>query len=151
MRENEKLIKIIICIFLLLIVFDSEAKGLSPSTPSAYVQALQAADSFLWAWVNRDADTGRLLISRKLSSKLQKENSEEWFRDYMVGLSNPHHHSFEIGPGKAINSKRTSFSVILYEYYTGEREAFKYKGHIELVLDGDSWKVDVLPATSDNQ
>ena len=86
----------------------SGRKNSSTRCSASYVQALQAADAFLWAWVNRDADTGRRLISRSLSSKLQKENNEEWFRNYMIGLSNPHHHSFEIGSGKRINTERFS-------------------------------------------
>ena len=134
-----------------MLALPAEGDILQPSTSANYVEALQAADSFLWAWVNRDADTGRRLISRGLSSKLQKENNEEWFRNYMIGLSNPHHHSFEIGSGKQINTKRFSFPVTLYEYYTGEPKAFKYKSKIELVLEGDSWRVDVLPLTADNQ
>lgn len=143
--------KAIISVFLLLIALGVEGGTLEPSTPHIYVQALQTADSFLWAWVNRDADTGRRLISRGFSSKLQKENNEEWFRNYMIGLSNPHHHSFEIGSGKRINTERFSFPVTLYEYYTGEPKAFQYKSKIELVRERDSWRVNVLPLTSDNQ
>lgn len=143
--------KAIIFVLFSLAAYGVEAKNLPPSTPANYVHALQTADSFLWAWVNRDVDAGKRLISRGLSSKLQKENSEEWFRDYMVGVSNPHHHSFEIGPGKTINSKRLSFPVTLYEYYTGEPKAFKYKSRIEVVLDGDGWRVDVLPVISENE
>jgi len=143
--------KAFISFFLLLIAFGADGGTLTPSTPTNYVQALQTADSFLWAWVNRDADMGRRLISRSLSSKLQKENNEEWFRDYMIGVSNPHHHSFEIGSGKEINPKRFSFPVTLYEYYTGESKAFKYKSKIELIREDDRWRVDVLPLTADNQ
>ena len=94
--------KAIISALLLLVAFGAEGRSLPPSTPASYVHALQTADSFLWAWVNRDADAGRRLISRDLSSRLQKKNQEEWFGNYMIGVSNPHHHSFEIGPGKKI-------------------------------------------------
>ncbi len=151
MHKTDKLMKPIIISVLLLVGFGAEGKALPPSMPASYVQALQTADAFLWAWVNRDADTGRRLISRGLSSKLQKENNEEWFRNYMIGLSNPRHHSFEIGSGKRINTERFSFPVTLYEYYTGEPKAFQYKSKIELAREGDSWRVDVLPDTADNQ
>ena len=143
--------KAIIIIVFLLIAFGGEGKVHTPSTPAAYVQALQTVDSFLWAWVNRDAEAGRRLISRDLSSRLQKEKNEEWFRGYMVGISNPHHHSFEIGQGKEINPRRFVFPVTLYEYYTGDPKAFKYESKIELIREGDSWRVNVLPVTSDNQ
>ena len=112
MHKNQESMKAIITILFPLIAFGAEGGTFTPSTSATYVQALQTADSFLWAWVNRDADAGRQLISRGLSSKLQRENNEEWFRNYMIGLSNPHHHSFEIGSGKQINTKRFSFPVI---------------------------------------
>lgn len=143
--------KAIISALLLLVAFGAEGRSLPPSTPASYVHALQTADSFLWAWVNRDADAGRRLISRDLSSRLQKKNQEEWFGNYMIGVSNPHHHSFEIGPGKKIHSKRWSFPVTLYEHYTGEPNAFKYKSKIEVIKEGDSWRVDLLPITPDKQ
>jgi len=151
MQRNITIMKGLTIIFLLMLALPVEGNVLQPSIPANYVEALQTADSFLWAWVNRDADAGRRLISRGLSSKLQKENNEEWFRNYMIGLSNPHHHSFEIGSGKEIKPKRFSFPVTLYEYYTGEPKAFKYKSKIEVIQEGDSWRVDVLPITADNQ
>jgi hypothetical protein len=138
-------------IFLLMLALPVGGSVLQPSTPANYVGALQVADSFLWAWVNRDADVGLKLISQNLLSKIQKTKTEEWFRQYMIGLSNPHHFSFEIGPGKEINPKRFVFPVTLYEYYTGEPKAFQYKSKIELLREGDSWRVDVLPLTADNQ
>lgn len=124
---------------------------MQPSTPARYVEALEIANSFLWAWINRDADAGLKLISQGLLSKLNKTKTEEWFRQYMIGLSNPHHSSFEIGPGKEIEPKRFSFPVTLYEYYTGEAKVFKYKSRIEVIQEVDSWRVDFLPITADNQ
>lgn len=138
-------------IFLLLVPFPVEGKMFQPSTPARYVEALRTADSFLWAWVHRDADTGVKLISHALSSKLKQTKKEEWFRDYMIGVSNPHHMAFEVGPGKEINPKRFTFPVTLYEYYTGELEAYKYDSKIEVIQEGDSWLVDALPLTADNQ
>jgi hypothetical protein len=150
MNKKYRVIKALPILLLLFAALPVEGMVLQPSTPANYVEALQTANSFLWAWVNRDADAGRRLISRDLSSKLQKEKNEDWFRDYMIGVSNPHHHSFQIGPGNEINPKRFVFPVTLYEYYTGEPKAFKYKSKIELIREGDSWRVDVLPLTADN-
>jgi hypothetical protein len=151
MHKNDKPIKSIIILVFLLVGFGAEGKTLPPSVSASYAQALQTADSFLWAWLNRDADAGLKLISQGLLSKLKNTKTEKWFSQYMVGLSNPHHLSFEIGPGKEINPKRFVFPVTLYEYYTGEPKAFKYNSKIELVREGDLWRVDVLPLTSDNQ
>jgi len=143
--------KALLIICLLFLALPVGGKEFEPSTPARYVEALQIVDSFLWAWVNRDADAGLKLISQDLLSKLQYTKTEAWFRQYMVGLSNPHHFSFEIGPGKEINPKRFSFPVTLYEYYTGEPKAFKYKSKIEVIYEGDSWRVDLLPMTAESQ
>ncbi|MBI5076337.1 MAG: hypothetical protein HZB62_14385 [Nitrospirae bacterium] len=142
--------KTILIISLILFVPIAEGKVTAPIVSATYVQALETANDFLVAWSKRDADSGNKLISANLSTKLKKENNEDWFIQYMSGLSNPRHISFEIGNGKEINSKRIVFPVILYEYYSGESKAFQYKSKIELVKEGDSWRVDVLPSTSDN-
>ena len=141
----------IFIVIMLLIVPSAEGTVTDATVPTSYVQALETANAFLWAWSNRDADSGTKLISQKLLAKLKKENREDWFRQYMTGLSNPHHLSFEIGRGKKINSKRFTFPVTLFEYYTGEPKAFQYKSKIEVIKEGDSWRVDVLPTTSDNE
>ncbi len=138
-------------IFLLLIALPVEGKVFEPSTPARYVEALEIANSFLWAWVNRDAETGLMLISHGLLSKLKYEKKEEWFKQYMTSLSNPHHSSFEIASGKEINPKRSTFPVTLYEYCNGEPGAYQYKSKIEVILEGNSWRVDVLPLTADSQ
>jgi hypothetical protein len=66
MHSSQKPVKAIITIVSLLITFGAEGKALALSIPASYVQALQATDAFLWAWVNHDADAGRRLISRGL-------------------------------------------------------------------------------------
>jgi len=145
------MIKTLIIVGFLLTAPFAEGKVTEPTTQANYIHGLETANAFLWAWSNRDSETGLKLISKNLLSRLKKQNKEDWFRDYMTGLSNPHHSSFEIGKGKTINSKRVTFPVTLYEYYTGEPMAFKYSSKIELVREGDLWRVDVLPLTSDNQ
>jgi hypothetical protein len=151
MHKNNDMIKAIFIIILLLVVPSAEGTVTEPTAPASYAQALETANAFLWAWSNRDADSGTKLISQKLLAKLKKENREDWFRQYMTGLSNPHHLSFEIGKGKEINSKRFAFPVTLFEYYTGEPKAFQYKSKIEVIKEGDSWRINVLPTTSDNE
>lgn len=138
---------------LILLLFIAPAQGavIEATTPASYVEALESANRFLLAWVMRDADVGPKLISSNLLSKIKKENNETWFRLYMSGLSNPHHMSFEIWKGKIINPKRVVFPVILYEYYTGGESAFQYKSKMEVIKEGDSWLIDVLPVTSDSE
>lgn len=47
------------------------------TTPAGYVQALETANAFLWAWSNRNADSGTKLLSYNLLSKIKKENDED--------------------------------------------------------------------------
>jgi hypothetical protein len=136
---------------MLVVVPFAEGKVTEPTASASYVQALETANEFLVAWSMRDADSGTKLISQKLLSKLKKENNDDWFRQYMSGLSNPHHISFEISEGKKINSKRFAFPVTLFEYNTNDPKAFRYKSKIEIVKEGDSWRVDVLPDSSDTE
>ncbi len=136
-----------------------------------YVQALQTADLFLWAWQTCDFDLGLQLISRPLQSRLEQDPSRD-FLQYIEGLSNPHHAAFEITGGKALGPTRFAFSVALFDHYQGNSTATRYDSTIELVLDPDAspipdsvlvrslrpelashfrvtealhWKVDVLP------
>ena len=104
--------------------------------------------SFLSAWASHDAEAGAKLVSRRLMSELQKRKDNDWFKNAIVGVSNPRHLSFEISTGKMINANRLSFPVILYDHYTGEQRGLRYKSRIEIVLDDGSWMVDVLPVTS---
>jgi hypothetical protein len=77
MQTNNKIMKGLSIIFLLLLALPAEGKVLQPSTSANYVDALQTVDSFLWAWVNRDIDAGLKLISQGLLLKLQKTKTEE--------------------------------------------------------------------------
>ena len=151
MQRNNQILKGLLIVFLLLLPLSAEGEVFQPSTSFNCVEALRIADSFLWAWVTRDADAGLKLISPALLSKLQNTKKEEWFRQYMIGLSNPHHSAFEIGPCKESNPKRFIFPVTLYENCTGEPKALRYKSRIEIIQEGDSWRVDVLPLAANNQ
>src|SRR4030042_5931742 len=116
---------------------------LSPS--SEYLEVLQTADTFLWAWVTRDSK-GLNLISNRLRAQV---NDELWLRQFMVGLSNPHHQAFEIGTGKKLSSDRYVFPVTLYELYTGETTGLAYSGTLEIIKQGKDWRINMLPKNSD--
>jgi len=126
-----------------------KAQPREQAAPSAaFLEALQVADSFLWAWVARDAESGLRLISDRLRAKA---GDERWRRQFIVGLSNPHHQAFEIGRGRLMSTNRYEFPVTLYEFYTGERAGERYQSSLEVVKEGQVWRVDRLPITSDNQ
>jgi hypothetical protein len=83
MPENNRPMKTVAAVLILTLLNAScwaETKTISPSTPANYVQALQTVNSFLWAWVNRDAASGRRLISHRLASKVAKEKKESLVR-----------------------------------------------------------------------
>jgi hypothetical protein len=128
---------------------EPKAQQLEQATPSAaYLEALQVADSFLWAWVARDAESGLGLISDRLRARA---GDERWRRQFIVGLSNPRHQAFEICRGRLMSTNRYEFPVIIYELYTGERTGERYQSSLEVVKEGQVWRVDRLPITSDNQ
>jgi hypothetical protein len=71
------MIKAIFIIVILLVVPAAEGKMIESTTPAGYVQALETANAFLWAWSNRNADSGTKLLSYNLLSKIKKENDED--------------------------------------------------------------------------
>lgn len=118
-------------------------------TPSAaYLEALETANAFLWAWQTRDADGGLRLMSDRLRAQI---NDESWLRQFMVGRSNPHHQAFEIGHGRRQTTSRYTFSVTLYELYSGERMGAGYRSMLEVAKQGKVWRVDRLPHSSDTR
>ncbi len=111
-----------------------------------YLEALRTANEFLWAWVYRDAEAGIKLISNHLRYQIKDDS---WLRQFMSGLSNPHHQAFTIGSGSRQGNKYI-FPVVLYDFYTGEQKGFEYIGTLEIVKEGDFWRIDRLPKSSDN-
>ena len=109
------------------------------------LKALQAADSFLCAWVDRN-DRGIKLVTDRLKKEI---NDDSWLRQYMVGLSNPRHQAFEIRGACESSSAPYSFAVTLYELAYGEAEGDSYEGTITLVKEGGVWRVDRLPPSSE--
>ena len=122
----------------------SSQKPKQPITADC-LKALQVADSFLWAWVNRD-EGGLELVTDRLKKEI---NDDSWLRQYMVGLSNPRHQAFEIGGACESSAASYSFAVTLYELAWGEAEGDSDKGTITLVKEGGVWRVDSLPTSSD--
>jgi hypothetical protein len=114
---------------------------------SEHLEALRTANTFLWAWLSRDADLGSKLISEHLRSQT---SNDSWLRDFMVGLSNPHHQAFKIHSSSMRGANRYVFSVILYELYSGERNGWAYESNMEVVREKGAWLVDHLPKSSDN-
>ena len=125
------------------------------SRPGAdYVAALQVANTFLHAWIERDAGSGLQLMSPHLLSPSAgdepAESHRSWLNQYLRGLSNPHHSAFEIAQGRAHGQKRWSFPVVLYEWADGQPTADAYSSSIELIRAGDRWLVDRIPKSSDS-
>jgi hypothetical protein len=112
-----------------------------------YTKALQVVDSFLYSWVNRNAKDGIQFISKNLRDKI---GDDEWIRQYMTGLSNPHHMAFEINSGRIKIGKGFLFDVTLYELVTYSECSKKYSSTIEVIKENNEWRIDILPRSSDN-
>lgn len=109
-----------------------------------YVLALGTANQFLCAWQSRDTHAGMKL----LSSPLKAKRSEEDWNQYISGISNPHHESFEISSGTKLGDDRIAFEVRLYEHYTGERGEKPRPAASKIILTKvgvESWLVDETP------
>jgi len=81
-----------------------------------YICALSAANEFLSAWRARHRDKG----IAPLSPRLLQTKGEQWWRDEISGISNPHHEAYEICNGHRLPDGRFVFDVRLYEHYTGD-------------------------------
>jgi len=123
------------------------------SVPTApYLQALRVADMFLAAWAQRDPDAGLALLSPGVLARdpdSSRADLRGGLRQYMTGLSNPHHEAFEIGAGNPVGPDRLSFPVRLFEIYLGESTGMTYSDTLEVVRHGDEWRVDRLPRAYD--
>ena len=123
--------------------------GYCAQAPSAsYLEALQTANAFLWAWVTRNAEEGLQLMSDSLRAQIKDQS---WLRQFVVGLSNPHHQAFEIGHGCQQTTSRYAFPVTLYEFYSGEQLGTGYLGILEVARQGEVWRVDRLPHGPDGR
>lgn len=116
--------------------------------PASYIQALNVANQFLEDWVTGNFSAASALFSMRLRREIKDQS---WFRLYMQGLSNPHHMAFEINGGQPEKADRYSFHVVLYELATAAQSGDSYGSKVDLVKQGNEWKIDVLPKSSDNQ
>ena len=126
------------------------AASAPPEVDREYLEALQAANLFLNAWVVRDEQAGLELISDRLDRTLKKGRGESGFRVYMRGLGNPHHQAYEIGAGRRRGVDRYAFPVRLFEIGSRERRGTVYESEIVIARQPDRWAVDALPRTPDN-
>ncbi len=117
------------------------------ASSAAYLGALKIADAFLWAWVTRDAEGGVQFLSARLRAEA---TDEAWLRQFIAGLSNPHHQAFILAGGVRQAGDRYAFAVTLYELYTGENRGSAYTSTLEVVREGQVWRIDRLPRSSDN-
>lgn len=107
-----------------------------------YVEALGTANEFLSAWQLRDQTKFTMF-----SQNIRKHHSEEELREYLSGVSNPHHAAYEICDGKRMGAKSYGFRVRLYTHYTGENVKNPKPAQVilRLVKEGQDWKVDNMP------
>lgn len=79
-----------------------------------YILALSTADDFLHAWAQRDAAAARALLT---PAAIKRQTSDE-LTQRLVGVSSPHHESYEVGRGRKLSATRYAFDVVLYQYLT---------------------------------
>jgi hypothetical protein len=108
-----------------------------------YLNALNTADKYLYAWIMRDSSIAYDLISDNIKKNYADEKD---FQMHFAGVSNPHHQAFEITGYKRLSNDRVSFKVWYYEDYTGIYEP-PYKrpkpSYLELIkIDKDTWLVN---------
>ena len=124
-----------------------------PDTPTAYLAALATANSFLSAWSRRDPQSGLAAMCEKVASPSGAEMSRaaetDLLSQYVRGLSNPHHHAFEVGRGRETADGRFTFPVVLYELYTGAPNGFSTASDLTVALVGNRWCVASLPRTTE--
>lgn len=127
--------------YLSLCALEPSIAASPPGKEPNLVDALHVAGRFLNDWQMRNAPDALSFVSTGMENRVGVSRLES----ELVGLSNPHHLSFEIGPGSVTRSK-ARFSIQLYEGYTGEKQpSVPARGVIALVRDKlGKWKVDQL-------
>jgi hypothetical protein len=111
---------------------------------SDYIKALNAANRFLIAWLNRDVLEGTKYITKNLKNSTTMEDLSAFFQ----GQSNPHHHGFEILGIKRSKQNKIVFQVWLFEHYTGDNGSnvnVPSAMMIDVIKVGDSWLVNSFP------
>lgn len=111
-----------------------------------YLEALRTADLFLSASIHRDGEKGYSLLSKRLKDLY----SEDRLLTAISGLSNPHHHSFEIFNPRSPDNNSFEFQIFFNDWYTGQQfdlNLGKRKPETLKVVKGKEgkWYVDSLP------
>lgn len=109
-----------------------------------YLNALQAADGFAWAWAHRDPGSGARALAQSLRTKLGKAAMAAYFQ----GTSSPQHWAFEVGPGTLVQAGTYRFAVRLYSYLSsgGGFTQSATAGRLTVSKDaGGRWYVTGLP------
>lgn len=115
-----------------------------PRVDKDYLLALNVADRYLGAWLDRDSERGVQL----LTPGFKKNRALGDLYQIFSGLSNPHHQAFEIAGAQRLDKDTFRFQVWLYLYYTGEDPPAKDRPAplaLDVVRTGpDQWLVDNL-------
>jgi len=139
-------------VFVLMVSFGrgvfAQQSGPGNGVPASYIKALSVANRFLEGWKTGNFGDAPELLSRRLRREIKDPS---WFAQYMTGLSNPHHLAFEIIGVQSEKADRYSFHVVLYELAMDAQAGDRFGSTFDLVKQGDEWKIDVLPKSSDNQ
>ena len=120
--------------------------GPRDKVPTAYIKALSVANRFLEDWMTGNFHDALELLSRRLRKEIKDPS---WFVRYISGSSNRHHLAFEIIGVQLGKADRYSFHVILYDLAMAAPSGDSYGSLYDLVKQGDDWKVDDLPESSE--
>ncbi|MDQ2857998.1 MAG: hypothetical protein M3R53_05015 [Candidatus Eremiobacteraeota bacterium] len=122
-------------IFVLALVFASASPhhmADAASRPSDQIGALEAAETFGYAWASRDAKIGAAMVD---FGRGEGSPSPDAIRSYFIGLSSPHHTAFAVERIDRMRDGGYACTMTLYEYlyaghghgdYTGTRVIIRF-------------------------
>jgi hypothetical protein len=133
-----RLLSLLLSIFLLLSL--SSAKTPPASTPDpGYLPALAAADHFLQAWQNGDAENGMALLSSHARENVTTDVLERFF-------SNSGSFAYEIERGKLVKRGRYEFPIVFISAESKNARTHRRLSSLVMVNTGhNDWAVDKLP------
>ncbi len=104
-----------------------------------YVNALAAANRFLYAWQSQDEESGVLMLTDSAKHHTSADHLNSFFSPN-AGVQQ----SYEITRGRKLGAVRYSFPVSLLITGKGSGWHVRYS-HIVITKAGDDWVVDGLP------
>jgi len=124
------------------VIYDtSETEGLTIIT-SDYLMALEAADLFLTACIQRESEMAFNLLSERVKNRYPKED----LLIELSGMSNPHYQAFEIFNGRQVENNLYEFQIYFYDYYTGQQVKFNREEEPQLLrlvkAQDNRWYID---------